>query len=124
DILPRAARSVARRTGSGGATPRKRAGPDPRAADPARNLPARRTLARGNPLTAQDRAPVGRGRAVTSPTPAKAQTRWRKWLKRALKFAGLTVPIVALSLCLVVWTGLADRSEEHTSELQSRGHLV
>src|SRR3989454_11628258 len=70
---------------------------------------ARRTLARGNPLTAQDRAPVGGGRAVTSPTPAKAQTRWRKWLKRALKFAGLTVPIVALSLCLVLWTGLADR---------------
>ena len=46
---------------------------------------------------------------MTSPTPAKAQTRWRKWLKRALKFAGLTVPIVALSLCLVLWTGLADR---------------
>src|SRR5439155_26959239 len=39
---------------------------------------------------------------------------------------GLPVSVIVISVALVLlcWVLLRDRSEEHTSELQSRGHLV
>src|SRR3712207_7267589 len=43
------------------------------------------------------------------------RARWVCWL-----FAGLA-PLVSV---LAAWAGIADRSEEHTSELQSRQYLV
>lgn len=46
---------------------------------------------------------------MTLPAPAKRQTRWRKWLKRAQKCSALLALILALGVGLVVWTGLADR---------------
>src|SRR5437870_6169752 len=44
-------------------------------------------------------------------------------LKAGLTFS-TSIPAVVISMAMLRWLGNTSRSEEHTSELQSRGHLV
>src|SRR5690625_5952891 len=48
-------------------------------------------------------------------TDSKKKPKMKRWKK---------ILIVFLIIALVVGAGISARSEEHTSELQSRGHLV